>query len=242
MWRALLCRGREVLPNATAVHDRTVLRSVGRLQRGVVAGAGSAVDGFTNCESAAVLVAPAIGSLAQRSPRGPLDLVGPGIPRRVLYANQPRRVGLRRALPPAGRVVFLAGGRARTTVVRSLAQRVGASGVGPDRVLAAVPRYQCRATFQRHANPSVRRPMPDNDLHGRRADARHPTIVSSVGHSGDLVCHRRVGGVPFGRTRRLRPPNRRYCTGDLLDAEEQPLLGIAKCAESASARDTDISK
>ena len=61
-----------------------------------------------------------------------------------------------------------------------------------------VLRHQCRATFQRRANPSVRRPMPDNDLHGRRADARHPTIVASVGHSGDLVCHRRVGGVPAG--------------------------------------------
>jgi hypothetical protein len=133
----------------------------------------------------------------------------------------PAAWGLRRALPPAGRVVFLAGGRARKTVVRSLAQRVGASGVGPDRVLAAVPRHQCRATFQCLENPSVRRPMPDDDLHGRRPDARHPTIVASVDHSCDVVRHRRVRGEPAWRTRRLRSADCGYCTSGLLVAETE---------------------
>ena len=103
-------------------------------------------------------------------------------------------------------------------------------------------RHQCGPTFQFVENPNVRRPMPDDDLHGRRADARYAAIMAPVDHSCDLVRHRRVRGEPAWRTRRLRPPNRRHCTGDLLDAEEQRLLGIAKRAESASARDTDISK
>ena len=72
--------------------------------------------------------------------------------------------------------------------------------------------------------------------------ARHATFVAPVDRSWDLVSYRRIRGVPPGCTRRLRPPNRRHCAGDLLDAEDQPLLGIAKRAESASARDTDISK
>ena len=61
---------------------------------------------------------------------------------------------------------------------------------------------------------------PD-DLHGRRADARHATIVAPVDHSCDVVRHRRVRGEPARRTHRLRPPNRRHCTGDLLVAETE---------------------
>lgn len=59
---------------------------------------------------------------------------------RVLLRESTPCGGLRRAHPAAGRVVFWRRGRARTSVVRSLAQRVGASGVGRDRVLAAMLR------------------------------------------------------------------------------------------------------
>src|SRR5678816_1996028 len=179
------------------------------------------MDRFTNRQPAAVLLAAPFGSLDQRSPRGTLDLVGTGIPRRVFHANQLRRMGVRRALPPTGRAVLLAGSRARTSVVRSLAQCVGAGRVGPDCVLVAVPRHQCRATFQCLENPSVRRAMPDDDLHGRRPDARQPPIMASVGHSCDVVCHRRVRSVPAGRTRRLCPADCGYCTGGLLIAETE---------------------
>ena len=66
-----------------------------------------------------------------------LDLVGPGMPRSLRESTP--CVGLRRALPCSRASFFWRRGRARTSVVRSLAQRV-ASGVGRDRVLAAVPR------------------------------------------------------------------------------------------------------
>ena len=81
-------------------------------------------------QSAAVLVAPAVGSLDQRPPRRALGLVGAGIPRGVLYANQPRRLGVRRAVPPAGRGLLLGGSRTGASVVRPLAQCMGAGGVG----------------------------------------------------------------------------------------------------------------
>jgi hypothetical protein len=76
-------------------------------------------------------------------------------------------------------------------------------------------------------NPDLRRAMPHDDLHGRHGDARHATFVAPVDRSCDLVSHRRIRGVPPGRTRRLRPPGRRHCTGDLLGAEDQRQPGIA---------------
>ena len=160
MWRALSCSGRKVLPNATAVHDRAVLRSVGRLQRGGVAGAGSAVDGVTDRECATVLVAPPFGSMAQRSPCRTLDLVGLGVPRRVLYANQRRCMGVRGALPPAGRALLLARSRATTSVVRSFAQRVGAGGVGSDRVSLLYPGINAVLHFSVSRIPAFGVPCP----------------------------------------------------------------------------------
>jgi hypothetical protein len=59
---------------------------------------------------------------------------------RVLYANQPPAWVFAALFLLQGASFFWRRGRARTSVVRPLAQRVGASGVGRDRVLAAVLR------------------------------------------------------------------------------------------------------
>ena len=169
----------------------------------------------------AALVAPPARSVDQCPPRRALGLVRAGVPRGVLYPHQPGRMGVRGALPSAGRCVLLGGSRARAFVVRPLAQRMGACGMGARRVLAGVSGDQRGSTSECVENPDLRRAVPDDDLHGRHVDARHATFVAPVDRSCDLVCDRRVGGVPARRARRLRPPNRRYCTGDLLVRETE---------------------
>jgi hypothetical protein len=83
-----------------------------------------------------------------------------------LFARQPR-CALRR--PP---LFFWCGSRPGASVVRSVAQRLGGRGVAPRGVLAAVSRDQRGSTPHVVENPHVRRPVPDDDLHGRPADAR----------------------------------------------------------------------
>ena len=84
----------------------------------------------------------------------------------------------------------------RASVVRPVAQRVGAGGVGPHRVLAGVSRDQRRATSHAVENPDVRRSVPDDDLHGRPADARRAALVAAGDRSCDVVSCRRIRGVP----------------------------------------------
>lgn len=67
--------------NATAVHQGAVLRSVCRLQRGVVAGPHRAVDHASCGQPTAVLAAAAARSLDQYPPGGALGLVRAGVPR-----------------------------------------------------------------------------------------------------------------------------------------------------------------
>ena len=95
-------------------------------------------------QRAAALVAPAARSVDQCPPRRALGLVRAGVPRRVLYPHQPGRLGVRGAVPSAGRCVLLGGSRARALVVCPLAQRVGAGGMGARRVLAAYIRRSTR--------------------------------------------------------------------------------------------------
>ena len=123
-----------------------------------------------------------------------------------------------------------------------LAQRMGAGGMGPRRVLARLSGDQRGSTSECLENPNLRRAVPDDDLHGRHVDARHAPVVARVDRSCDLVSYRRIRGVPPGCARRLRPPARRNCTSNLLDAEDQRQLGIAKRVQSSSAGDADISQ
>ena len=97
------------------------------------------MDCVSRRQCPAVLVAAPSGSLDQRPPGGALGLVGARVPRRVLYPDQSSRMDVRGALPPAGRSLLLVGSRAGSSVIRTLAQRVGVGGVGPHRVLVGVP-------------------------------------------------------------------------------------------------------
>ena len=190
----------------------------------------------------AALVAPAVRSVDQCPPRRALGLVRAGVSRGVLYPHQPGRLGVRGAVPSAGRGVLLGGSRPRALVVCPLAQRLGAGGMGARRVLARISGDQRGSTSECGENSNLRSAVPDDDFHGRHVDARHATFVAPVDRSCDLVSHRRIRGVPPGCTRRLRPPARRHCIDDLLDPEDQRQLGIAKRVESVSAGDRDISK
>ena len=85
-----------------------------------------------------VLVPAPFQSVDQCVPRRALGLVRACVPRGVLYPHQPGRMGVRCSFHFAGRRVLLGGSRTGAFVVRPLAQRMGACGMGARRVLAGV--------------------------------------------------------------------------------------------------------